>query len=107
MIPKTKCLNEKGTIGKLVKRVDWYKVTNGFKCVGRLDVKLLKEYVSHLKDDDVIGVYIDKNNNLSPLHSRGWLMCPMITEEATRIKEFKETNRTKTQVIAQMVAENI
>ena len=83
--------NKTNTIGKIKKKLNWYKFNKPYKCIGRLNVRLLKEYVKHLKDDDIIGVYIDNNNELTPLHSRGWLCCPMRVNEEFRIKEFNET----------------
>jgi len=92
-----KNLNEAQIIGKIAKKENWSKFNKKFKCIGRVRVVTLKEYINHLKDTDVIGFYIDEvNKNMTPLHSRGWLLQPRLAGDDTDLiieyddKEIKE-----------------
>ena len=73
-------VNPSVTIGRLKYKKDRKKFTGKYTLIGRVNVDLLKEFLSHLKDGNIVGIYIDKNKELTPLHCKGWLVCPRILE---------------------------
>jgi len=76
----------------LLKKGKGRKFTRRFKRVGGIKVELLRRFLKYLKEDDVIGAYIDKHDNLSPLHCKRRLLAPMwnIDKETRKKQEENE-----------------
>lgn len=53
------------------------KYTRNYRRVGGIRVGLLRKFLKYLKDDNIIGVYLDKQNDLTPLHCKRRLLCCM------------------------------
>lgn len=60
----------------LLKKGKERKFTRKCTRVGGIRVKKLRRFLKYLKDDDLIGVYIDKQKRLAPLHCKRRLLAP-------------------------------
>lgn len=73
---KFEILLENRIIGKLNKKAKLFP----FLCqkrIGGFRVGYLKQFLSNLKDSDIVGVYT-KNGELQQLHSQKWCVAPII-----------------------------
>ncbi len=83
-----------GIIG-LLKKGKVRKFTRYNKRIGGINVGYLREFLKYLKDDNVIGVYIDKQKRLVPLHCKRRLLAPMwnMDKEKRRKQEEDEFDK--------------
>lgn len=91
-------LNHTATRGYVKNSVEYITKTKS-KEIGLFHVKLLKEMIKKLKDDDAIGIYINEENKIAPCHCKGYILCPMLPIEDTRNREFKNYEKEEQECV--------
>jgi len=95
---KVKVLNDTATYGYVKNSVEFITKVKLYE-IGLFNVKLLKEMIKKLKDDDAIGIYITEDKQIAPCHCKGYLLCPMIPSKDNDKYEFRNYEKEEQECV--------